>query len=64
MSRKTICTCDRCKNDIRLGDAYILEVYRPSDDFNTNINMDLCPDCFEKLHEGFLGLGEVKYERH
>lgn len=64
MARWTKCICDRCKKEIRVVDAYTLEVYRPSDDSNLNINMDICPDCFEKLHEGFLGLGEVTYERH
>ena len=55
--------CDRCKNKVRTGDEHTLEVYR-SDDTAHNLYMDICPDCFEKLWEGFLGLGELKYERN
>ena len=55
--------CDRCKKQVRTGDEHTLEVYR-SDDTAHNVYMDICPDCFEKLWEGFLGLGELKYERN
>lgn len=59
MARYTIAKCDRCKREIRVGDSFTLELYRS--DCTHDLMLDLCPDCYEKLHEGFLGLGEVKW---